>query len=387
MEMGSLTCSCLSASDEASFSVHITHVGLHDFRNYEDWVLTPDSPLTVLCGPNAVGKTNVVEAIQIVATGASFRRPIWDETIRWGADAASISMVAEGDGSFAEVEVRIKRDGAREWRVGGVPRRRMADTCRFVPVVTFTPDDLLLAKGAAEHRRSTLDTLGEQLSTTYGALRRDYTRAVRHRNAVLRDGGADGELGPWDEQIVKLGARLHTHRRGLAARVRHAMMPAYSHLSGGESLDLHVSDRCGVSNPDPSTELSLSAIEGALKDELVRRASEERARGVSLVGPHRDDITFMVDGRDARTYGSQGQQRTIALAWKLAEVAVIKEVLRRSPILLLDDVMSELDDSRRAALTGLVQQDTQTFVTTTTTTYFEPALLSDARVIQLGGAG
>lgn len=362
--------------------MRITRLELRDFRSYHEWELEPDPALTVLVGPNAVGKTNAIEAIQLVATGSSFRNPSWQDFVRWGAKQAAVRMAAEGESTHTEVDLRIAEDGSRSWRVGGVSKRRIADAARFVPAIAFTPDDLSLVKGPAEQRRSAIDALGEQLSATYGSLRRDYGRVIRHRNALLRDEAVPIDLEPWDRQLAVLGAKLHVHRQRLLVRVIGAASPIYEHLSGGEDLGLKLLDRCGLGDEGIS-EVSISHAEEALTAELERRRTDERLRKVSLVGPHRDDIVFFVGGHDARTYGSQGQQRTVALAWKWAEVSVVSELLRKTPVLLLDDVMSELDVSRRAALTDLVQRDVQTFVTTTTTDYFDPALLRAARVVTL----
>lgn len=364
--------------------MHITRLELHDFRCYHEWVVEPHHALTVFVGPNAVGKTNIIESIQLIATGTSFRNPDWPEVVRWGSDRALIKMSAEGEGSHADVELRVSSEGAPQWKVGGVPKRRRSDATRFVPVVAFTPDDLLLVKGPAEQRRSAIDALGEQLSATYGALRRDYLRVIRQRNILLREEASSSDIEPWDDQLVTLGARLHVHRRRLVQRVSEAAAPVYRTLAKGEDLSLSVTDRCGTQELDEEERCEAATVERTLAAELQRRRPDERSRKTSVVGPHRDDILFLVNGRDARAYASQGQQRTIALAWKWAEVAVVSDVLRKTPVLLLDDVMSELDETRRRALTGLVQQDVQTFVTTTSTHYFDPALLTASRVITLG---
>ncbi len=365
--------------------MRISRLRLRDVRNYTHWEMTPDSALTVLVGPNAIGKTNIIEAIQLIATGSSFRNPRWEEIVRWDAPSASISMTAEGDGSHVEVELQVDTTGAHTWRVGGSVKKRIADACRFIPVIAFTPDDLALVKGPADQRRSALDALGDQLSTTYSALRRDYGRVVRQRNTLLREGAAGADLEPWDEQLIRLGSRLHVHRRRLARQISVEATEIYTHLAGGESMDVRFSDRCGLVGDDLSVEISSEEADAALRAEVYRRRADERARGVSLVGPHRDDITFLVGGRDARSFASQGQQRTIALAWKWAEVIVVTRILNKTPVLLLDDVMSELDEARRGALTDLVQRDVQTFITTTTTGYFDPSLLKAARVVTLGG--
>jgi DNA replication and repair protein RecF len=365
--------------------LRITHVHLSDFRNYDSWELSPEQALTVLVGPNAAGKTNIIEAIQIVCTGSSFRNPRWPEVIRWGAPQATLTVDAEGEAVHADVTVSVDASGGRSWRVGGVTKRRAADATRFVPVVLFTPDDLVMVKGAAEQRRSSVDTLGDQISLTYAALRRNYARVIRQRNALLKDEAPDDQITPWDEQVISLGARLHVQRRRLVRRLAEAAAPVYRQLGAGEDLTVRVVERCGVGCNDPASDLDPVAVQDTLRSELNRRRRDERQRRVSLAGPHRDDVEFLVNGRSARSYGSQGQQRTIALAWKWAEVSVVRDVLARTPVLLLDDVMSELDERRRGALTDLVQRDVQTFVTTTTTGYFDPALLRAAQVVKVGG--
>jgi DNA replication and repair protein RecF len=364
--------------------VHITRIGLRDYRNLESFELSPESALTVLVGPNGAGKTNTIEAIQILCTGSSFRNPVWEDLVRWGSGTANVYMAVEGESSPLTVNLRISRSGSRIWKVNDITKRRLSDATRFVPVVVFTPDDLSMVKGSAEQRRASIDALGEQLSVVYGSLRRDYARVVRQRNKLLRDGTTPEALRPWSAQLVALGARLHTHRRRLLRRVADSMRPAYARLSGGEELEVLMEDRCGVGVSVVDTDIDHETVAGCMDEQISTRSAQEIERRVSLVGPHRDDVVFTIGERDARSFASQGQQRTLALAWKLAEVEVVRSVMSKTPVLLLDDVMSELDQDRRAALTAVMQQDIQTFVTTTNTGYFDPALLRSAVVVDMG---
>lgn len=362
-----------------------TRLSLVDFRNYETLTIEPSPSLTVLVGPNAVGKTNVIEATQLVTTGMSFRKPRWDDLIRWGEDAARVTLRMGAGERTAEVALDVSSDGTRVFSLNGQPARRAADAVANLPSVTFTPEDLYLVKGPSERRRAAVDDLGEQLSPAYGSLRRDYARVVRQRNALLKDGASRGELAAWDEQLVGLGARLVTHRLRLLDRLMRETSDRYASMAAGERLGWTYDDRCGLSEPDPGPEAAGACIAEAMRN----RAEEERRRGVTLVGPHRDDVVFEVDGRPARVFASQGQQRTVALAWKLAEVDVVEEVAHTRPILLLDDVMSELDAPRRAALAATVSGRTQTMITTTNLAYFDEGLLEGATVIELllgGGA-
>lgn len=363
--------------------MRITRIELADFRSYERLTLEPAAGLTVLVGPNAAGKTNIIEAVQLVTAARSFRRPEFSDLVKWGAAASRVKLRAEEGSRLLEIELRIDAEGRRTYLVNGQVKRRHSDVSGLLPSVVFTPDDLTMVKGPAERRRSAIDELGEQLSPTYGSLRRDYGRAVKQRNALLRDGAPDSEMDAWDDQVVSLGARLVVHRTGLLERLMRHAAAGYAEMATGETLEYVYADRCGLAT---CASLDVTLIESAMRDEMRRRHAEERRRLVTLVGPHRDDIVLRIDGMDARAFASQGQQRTIALAWKLAEVSMVEEVLRREPVLLLDDVMSELDADRRRALSEVVADKIQTIVTTTNTGYFTDELLSHARVVEIGRA-
>jgi DNA replication and repair protein RecF len=360
--------------------VRITRIELTDFRSYGTFVLEPAPGLTVLVGPNAAGKTNIVEAIQLVTATRSFRRPEYSDLIRWGATQSRVALRAEEGERLLEVELRVDEVGGRAYLVNGQARRRHSEVAGLLPSVIFTPDDLSMVKGPAERRRAAIDDLGEQLSSTYGSLRRDYGKVVRQRNALLREAATGTTLGAWDEQLVSLGARLLVHRLGLLDRVMAHAIRRYGEMTGGESLGYLYADRCGIGS---CGDLETTTVEAALRAEMEARSREERIRMVTLVGPQRDDVIITIEGRDARSFGSQGQQRTIALAWKLAEVELVEEVLRRKPVLLLDDVMSELDAERRAALSDVVASEIQTIVTTTNTGYFTSETLRGAVVVDI----
>jgi DNA replication and repair protein RecF len=359
----------------------ITHVRLKDFRSYETLSLDPDPSFTILVGPNAVGKTNVIEAIQVLTTGQSFRKPAWADVVRWGADGATAELTAEGEGRSTSLAVEVSREGRRTFRVNGKAKRGASSVVGILPSVVFAPDDLRLVKDSAERRRSALDFLGDQLSKAYLAARLDFERALRQRNAVLKtQDGASADLEAWTHILAEKGAPLTEHRRRLFARIEAAMSETYGLIAGREGLS---------ATYVPSWEREgFSADEGESARDVMDRAlrgkqATEIARGVSLIGPHRDEVVFFLDGKDARAFASQGQQRTIALAWKLAEVRVAAEVSGQQPVLLLDDVMSELDSSRRDALAALVGNTTQTIVTTTNLGYFGKEMIRNAKVVEL----
>ncbi len=360
--------------------LRVTRLALQGFRSYESLVLEPDEHLTILVGPNAAGKTNIIEAIQLVTAGDSFRRPQWSDLVRWGAEEGAVLLRAEGDGRVLETAMTVSSAGRRVYRVNGKVRRRMAEIAGIIPCVVFTPDDLRLVKDSADRRRAAIDGVGDQLSPAYMGVRLDYERIVRQRNALLKETHADEDvLAALTGRLVSEGVAFMGHRRRLFDRIAEKMSEIYETLSEGEKLSAMYVPSWARSSQKPEE----GSARELMEEQLAARASEEQARGLTLVGPHRDEVVFTVDGHDARTYASQGQTRTIALAWKLAEVAVITEISGQAPVLLLDDVMSELDQARRHALAAFVGEAAQTFVTTTNLGYFEEDLVARAKVVRV----
>jgi DNA replication and repair protein RecF len=365
--------------------VPIKRLELVDFRNYDTFTVEPGERLTVLTGPNGAGKTSVIEALQVLTATVSFRTAHWADLVRWGSGMARVALSAEDEGRPLEMTLDITALGKRAYRVNGRNRRRVADVAGIIPSVTFTPADLELVKGASEARRAALDDLGGQLSATYTAVRREYGRVVRHRNVLLRGQVAEAEeIAPWDEQLAALGARLIVHRVRLFERLRREAVEIHAGLSDGEVLEMEYLDRSGVGVGGAEEGATVERVADAMRAAIERRRSEERARQSTIVGPHRDDMGFTIGGREARAFASQGQQRTIALAWKLAEVRVIEDVKGRGPVLLLDDVMSELDETRRQALLSTTHRAVQTFVTSTSLTHFSEEVANGASVVNLG---
>lgn len=351
-----------------------------DFRSYKEFCLKPSESLTVLMGPNGVGKTNLIEALQVLTTTQSFRRPQWADLVRWGAESAHVDLEAEGDERLVSIELDVSVAGKREFMVNGKTKRRLLDVSGVYPSVVFTPEDLRLVKDSADKRRNAIDTLGAQLSRSYAQLNAEYDRIVRQRNALLRDDeSADDDLSLWTEALITTGAKFRASRRRLLTRLGPYLEQAYENVAG-DRLEAHYQeahDRDGLpsAGEDP---------EEAIRKHLHHKRAEEKSRRTTVAGPHRDEIMFTLGGRDARSFASQGQQRTIALAWKLAEVSVITEISEQAPLLLLDDVMSELDERRRHTLASMVGTVAQTILTTTNIGYFDRTLIRRAEVVELG---
>lgn len=396
--------------DLPSMGLMLSNISFRDFRNYETFALDNLGPLTILVGPNAVGKTNAIEGIQLLTSAASFRHPKVAHLVRGTADSAHVGgLVTDG---HRELELSLDvSEGKRHHALNGKAKRPV-DLKGLIPSVVFTPDDLGFVKGPRSVRLAALDNLGSQLSTNHYLIKRDYEKVVRYKNRLLKEEASADLIASINEMLVTCGAQLTCYRSALFEKLEPFLTSHYASLSEGREsfsafyLPSWKADEasfltegavanaaggfggCQEERMGNSLSLSRDDAREALSRDLAKRAGEERRRHRSLVGPHADHLGFFIDGRDAATFGSQGQQRSIVLAFKLAETALIREILGQSPLLLLDDVMSELDERRREALVSFISSGMQTFVTTTNLSYFNSDLLAEARIVELfHGAG
>lgn len=338
--------------------------------------------LTVFSGRNAAGKTNVLEAISLLTSRGSFRNPRVPELVREGCSSARIAAQL-GDGQrLVDVEMMVE-EGRRRFLVNGKPKRPSA-IAGLLPSVAFTPDDLALAKGGMAERRAALDGLGGQLSPNHDQVRRDFEKALAFKNRLLKDEADDGYLDSIDETLALCGSTLTCYRSALFRRLGEQLSLWYGRIADGEAVVgvYEPSWACDGSSAD-GLEVNREEARELLRSAMADRRAEERARKRAVVGPHADKVHLLVEGHQIERFGSQGQQRSVVLAWKLAEVSLIQEMLSVKPVLLLDDVMSELDERRRRALVEYAVGDMQTFITTANLDYFDKSLLDGARVVGL----
>lgn len=373
-------------------SIYARTLSVTEYRSFPSFELDLARGVTVLVGHNAVGKTNLVEALQLLTSGRSFRKPSPRELVRAGGTRCSMKLTLEGEGRVIDMGCVVE-DGKRSFMRNG-KRCRAAGVRGVVPSVLFCPDDLDLVKRGARLRREALDGFGIQLNESYAQLASTYERTVEQRNSLLKEPFCTRDLlDAWNDSIASTGAALTVHRLALLSRIREHLIDVYAGLSGGEAVDVSYVPSWGASDAitlpaaaDASSRADrIEAVRARIAAALDARAGEELRRGITLVGPHRDEVAFTIDGRDARTFASQGQQRSLVLAWKIAEVEVTREILGRPPLLLLDDVMSELDEARRQAFLGLVGGGVQTVITTTNLGYFDDLALERAKVVKIGG--
>jgi DNA replication and repair protein RecF len=350
--------------------VHLAGLWLTDFRCYEEATLRFPPGVTVICGANAQGKTSLLEAVGWAATGKSFRGVPDSALVRSGHETAILRAEVVDDERVQLLQAEIKASGRNRVQLNRNPVQRSRDLLGLMRVTVFAPDDLQLVKGGPSGRRDYLDDLLAALSPRYEAARADYERVLRQRNALLRGGlrGEDalGTLDVFDLQLAAAGAELARGRVKLLERLVPAVADAYAELAGART-PITASYEAEWATGGLGGDGGLGGFGGDLQAELLDAfASHRKAevdRGVTLAGPHRDEWRLLVGGMDSRTHASQGEQRTLALALRLGGHRLCGELTGSSPVLLLDDVFSELDDQRAVALVAHLDAG-QTLVTT-----------------------
>jgi DNA replication and repair protein RecF len=365
--------------------MHVTSLKLENFRNYGALRIEPGEGLNIFVGRNAQGKSNLLESLYILATSKSSRAGKDVELVRFGEPAARIiADVVREKTSDIEIDLALSQTEKKAARINGVKHTRLSEVIGQLNAVLFDSGDLEIIRGEPSVRRRFLDLEIAQTSPRYVLALGSYRKTLEQRNRLLRDlrdgrvpGSARDSLPAWNEGLAQHGARLIERRRLFLERLAQLASVTHRTLSD-ERDDLRVTYLPSFAI-DGLTEAS--AIQARFLEELALVAGEEAARGTTVRGPQRDDIAFLVNGQDCRLFGSQGQQRTVALSLKLAERQLIEELVGEPPLLLLDDVLSDLDDARRGLLFDLTAQaGSQTFLSCTNLRAFAPAVLERAAV-------
>jgi DNA replication and repair protein RecF len=356
---------------------------LRDLRGYAalDAAFEPGPQL--VWGPNAAGKTSLLEAIVLVAWGRSHRTTTEGELVRWGQELARVEArvgrpgTAPEDREVLEVAlVRTAGGGARKRiRVNGVARRA-ATLSGVLRTVMFAPEEMLLVAGSPSLRREALDRLASQRSPAYARDLGTYGRALAQRNGLLRlireEQATRAELRFWDAAILEAGTAVREERQRLLQAMEEPLAAAHAEIAPDEAA----ADRLALAYATNAPQHAGESVRDALARRLAETADKEAWNGTTLIGPHRDDLVFEMGGRPLASFASRGQQRTAILAFKLAEVDLLTALDGRPPLLLLDDVFSELDPERRAHLVRRIAALPQAFVTTTTLEDLDPGLRS-----------
>jgi DNA replication and repair protein RecF len=345
--------------------VHLHSFTLKNFRNYRSLDLEFDASGNLFLGGNAQGKTNLIEAIHYLATARSQRGAGDEKLLRQGADFFMVQGTGTGrEGRSLTIEIRSIKDGPRRLKINGAVHRKVSDLLGLLSVVELSPEDRNIVAGGPGLRRRFLDFCLCQLSPSYWKDLVEYGRILQQRNTALKSRSGhrwhaadDDELSAWNGQLVRLGSAVVKRRQRFLEQIDPQVNELHRRITGGD-------ERIALKYQPAIEEVTGRGIDEAFHRSLDRVREKEHRLGVTLAGPHRDDVLISVNERDLRTYGSQGQQRTAAIALKLAADRQLEVSRGGSPILLLDDVFAELDVDRTRALFDLFHGFGQIFVAT-----------------------
>lgn len=324
--------------------------------------------LNILWGQNGQGKTNILESLYLLATTRSFRAANDKELVSWNELFCHVDAIVITSNRRVHIEADISTPNCRLkklFRVNNSSITKFSKLIGFAPMVLFTPQDLEIVKGSPSLRRSFLDFILAQTSPFYLDILQRYQFALEHRNALLREKGdrtTKEDLFPWNNQIVTSGAAIIERRLSLINDLS-PLIEEISMAFSSTKEKASISYNSSISFDKPISQAKL--IETFFYNELEKKQKEEMSRRQTVVGPHRDDISIFLNNQPVRAFGSQGQQRSTALALKFAEWHYIKKIMEVAPVLLLDDLFSELDKNRSNAIIELIQKTGQTFITST----------------------
>ncbi len=360
--------------------MYVAHLELADFRNYESATLALHPGPNLIVGRNGQGKTNLVESINYLATLGSHRVSSDQALIRTGRDAAIVRARLEHAGRQVLVELQINKQGANKAQVNRAPSKPR-DLPRNVHVVLFAPEDLAIVRGEPSGRRRFLDQLLVQLTPRMAGVLGDYDRVLRQRNTLLKSARAArvsasqlSTLDVWDERLVDLGSEIIEARGALVSALRPFVAEAYATIAGDAHaaelaselsiLGARPDDETDVDDATVRSEIDAAEATAAFTASLARNRRAELERGLTLAGPHRDDLLLRLNGLPARGYASHGESWSFALALRLASAALLRaESPAGDPVLILDDVFAELDATRRIRLAEAVHDYEQVLIT------------------------
>ena len=369
--------------------MYLKSLHLRSFRNYVDRQIEFTARKTILVGNNAQGKSNLLEAVELLASLKSHRATRDRELVLDSAKAGQVEATVERAYGTSELSIVFRKQGGRTVAVNRETLRRQLDFLGVLNAVQFSSLDLDLVRGAPDARRSWIDGLLIQLEPVYSSILQQYNQVLKQRNALLKkiraarqdnkssESTADYEpqLRLWDEQLAAAGSRVTRRRARVLARLAPLAQFWHQRISGDEQLQVNYLPNVAWTEDDPVK------VQQAFLEKIENRRMVEQYQGKTVVGTHRDEIEFTINQTPARYYGSQGQQRTLVLALKLAELKLIEEVVGEPPLLLLDDVLAELDPHRQKQLLEVIGDRFQTIITTTHIDSFNHDWIKDSQIL------
>ena len=372
-------------------TMFLQHLYLQNFRNYSAQSVAFTAPKTILLGDNAQGKSNLLEAVELLATLKSHRTSRDRDLVKEGEKVAHIKAQLQKDLGPSELNLVLRNGGRRMTVLNGETLKRQQDFLGSLNAVQFSSLDIDLVRGGPGERRAWIDTLLTQLEPVYAYILQQYNQILKQRNAYIKQNTGDelesksqidpNQMAIWDAQLATAGTRVIRRRLRVLNRLIPLAQSWHRAISGSaEQLVIAYQPNVPLSE-DPAAQDNPLTIQQSFLDKIKSRATAEYYQRTSLTGPHRDDIAFVINQTPARQYGSQGQQRTLVLSLKLAELELIESVIGEPPLLLLDDVLAELDLKRQNQLLETIQDRFQTIITTTHLGAFDSQWLRESQIL------
>jgi len=365
--------------------VYLKKLELKNYRNYSHVDLNFSKDTILILGDNGQGKTNLLESIYYISTGRSHRTYSQNELINWDSDysilRALVGSEEEDIGSDNLIELELRDDNNIKIKVNRVYCRKKSEFVSILPSVIFSPDDLRIVKANPSNRRNFLDSILDKIYDDFFSLRLKYQKILTQRNSLIKSIGSTANvknnptLETWNDNIVKYGIKIIEKRILLMEELRKKFIEYMNYFFTSTLVSIFYIfswDRENLSVGNLTENMQEELVKGLEREfrlQLEKNLSKDLSYKTTTIGPHRDDFVILIGGKDIRAFGSQGQQRTASISLKLGELAALKEKLRRDPILLLDDVLSELDMERKKILVKIINNKFQTFITTTNISY------------------
>ena len=367
----------------------IKSIELTNFRNYENLSLEFSSKKVLLIGKNAQGKTNLLESLYYLSCLSSSRAKTDSELILWNKDFSKLKAYILKNDIKKELEVLINPPKRKELKINGIKKSKSSEFCTNLSVVSFSVNDLLLLRGVPDDRRSWLDMAISQIYPAYPDRISKYNKIRTQKNNHLKDikGNIQADtslLDVFNSQLIVAGSNIIFLRLKFLQELQKIAMEKHLQIANNETLTtIYNSTVCDDIDFSLTKDLTIENIAQSYEKKLQERKLEEIIRAQSLVGPHRDDVSFFINNIEAKKFASQGQQRTIVLSLKLAELELIKEKIDDIPVLLLDDVLAELDNIRQNYLLNAIGSETQTIITSVDTLQFDEEYLKDVEIFKI----
>ncbi len=366
--------------------MHITSLYVKNYRNHQEFNINSFDKYNIFIGENGIGKTNILEAIDLVISGSSFRNSL-NKHLLFNVDSpAFIEAMISNKIRFVTNTVEINKK-SKIFKSNN-KKRKKEELFKILPVVVFIPDDIKLLTHSSSNKRKYLDNLGSKLFKNYSQIRSDYEKIIQYKNKLLINHGSRIEIESCNDILITCGAKLINYRKTLFDRLLPLLIQEYSSFTKNsveELSALYITSWDKVNKSFYNTEdlIDFKLMKNKLKQELNNNLSKEREKIRSLIGPHNDQIEFYINNKNVADFASQGQKRSLLLGIKVVELNYIYKVTEKKPILLLDDVFSELDKKRQDILLKIINESKQVFITATDLINLPKTYINNTKVIEI----